>query len=153
MSCGHLLLCFQLLVGASVEPRSAVSLQGEGCFYFYFFIFSQHSYCSQISDGLPEDETVITWTVNSDRGVSHEEADAESPVFIISLRSQSSGLANLLIHTRALREEAPVRNSVVQFWWASGGSAGKSSVRLARSFGTRHSLREWGYLRMKLTHH
>lgn len=70
-----------------MEPRSAVSLQGEGCFYFYFFIFSQHSYCSQISDGLPEDETVITWTVNSDRGVSHEEADAESPVFIISLWS------------------------------------------------------------------
>lgn len=69
-----------------MEPRSAVSLQGERCFYFCLF-FSQHSYCSQISDELPEDKIAVTWTVNSDRGVSHEEADAEPLVLIISLWS------------------------------------------------------------------
>lgn len=60
--------------------------KGKGVFIFVYF-FSQHSYCSQISDELPEDKIAVTWTVNSDRGVSHEEADAEPLVLIISLWS------------------------------------------------------------------
>lgn len=61
--------------------------KGKGVFIFVSLFISQHNYCSQISNELSEDEIAVTWTVNSDRGVSHEEADAESLVLVISLWS------------------------------------------------------------------
>lgn len=55
-------------------------------FLFACLFFPQYYYCPQFSDGTCEDYIAVTQTVKSDRRVSHEEADAESPVLESSFR-------------------------------------------------------------------
>lgn len=122
-----------------------MSLHGER--WFCLFVCPQHYYCSQFSDGLSEDYVAVTQTVKSDRRVSHEEADAESPPLIILFWSEASesGLANLFIHPSELGKRLQVVSAVMHLL-GTGGSDGKASAHLARSVGEMHFLREWGYL-------